>query len=433
MKVKCLICGFILSFCMVFLFPGARAGDSAAVITSLRELLELVDSRNPDLLAAREEAGAVSSRPGAVGGYPDPRLTFTHFIDNIETRLGPQKDILQLVQPVPFPGKLSTKREVAGYEGGILAEEARTAELKARSSAAGLFFALAAVDEVLRLIVDERRLLESIEELTRTRLETGRSYQHEVLKVDIEKSKLDEKSILYRRKRESLTARLDALIGAGPGESIRYEPGAVSTETPDVPLDALISASLDHPSLRSKKLTVKRQERMLALAKKDYLPDFTIATGYIWIGESPLDVPLSGKDAWTVSVGLRIPLWFGKVRSDVAEKRGWVRFSEAAYEASKAARISRIRDVYAGYVSDVEIVRLYERELIPKAIQSLESAREGYLSGSIDFLYILDAERVLLDLRIALTEKRTDAVRGLARLEEESGMALVLPDNSIRR
>jgi len=50
---------------------------------------------------------------------------------------------------------------------------------------------------------------------------------------------------------------------------------------------------------------------------------------------------------------------------------------------------------------------LLREQLIPKAQRSLEIARSAYLSGKTDFFNLLDAERSLLEFRLAEIDART--------------------------
>ena len=59
---------------------------------------------------------------------------------------------------------------------------------------------------------------------------------------------------------------------------------------------------------------------------------------------------------------------------------------------------------------------LLENQLIPKARQSLEIARAGYLSGTIDFFNLMDAERTLLNFELSEVEARTQREIVLADL-----------------
>jgi cobalt-zinc-cadmium efflux system outer membrane protein len=68
---------------------------------------------------------------------------------------------------------------------------------------------------------------------------------------------------------------------------------------------------------------------------------------------------------------------------------------------------------------------LLQSRLVPKARQSLELARAGYLSGTIDFFNLIDAERTLLRFELAAAEARTQ--RAVVRAELTGIIAGVAP------
>ncbi len=59
---------------------------------------------------------------------------------------------------------------------------------------------------------------------------------------------------------------------------------------------------------------------------------------------------------------------------------------------------------------------LLNDRLLPKARQSLEVARSGYASGKADFINLIDAQRTLLDFRLAEVEARIQRELALAEL-----------------
>ena len=67
---------------------------------------------------------------------------------------------------------------------------------------------------------------------------------------------------------------------------------------------------------------------------------------------------------------------------------------------------------------------LLERVLVIQAEQSLRSAESGYAAGSLSSLDLLDAERVLLDVRTGIERARADHAIALARLEGAIGAPL---------
>ena len=71
-----------------------------------------------------------------------------------------------------------------------------------------------------------------------------------------------------------------------------------------------------------------------------------------------------------------------------------------------------------------EQVQLFERVLLIQAEQSLRSAESGYAAGNLNSLDLLDAERVLLDVRTGIERARADHAIALARLEGAVGAPL---------
>ncbi len=65
----------------------------------------------------------------------------------------------------------------------------------------------------------------------------------------------------------------------------------------------------------------------------------------------------------------------------------------------------------------IEQVELYDNVLIVQASQSLRSAESAYASGTANALDLLDAERVLLQVRIAAERVRSDLDIAYAQLE----------------
>jgi len=403
---------------------GSVSGDSAL---TLEDLIRQALGSNPDLLALREERESARFHPSSASAYPFPKLTYTHFLESVETRLGPQKDILQLMQPVPFPGKLSLKNEIASFDIDISGEKIKQAELAVIRRVKEAYYTLAGNVEVLGLLEQESKILHNIREITRVRLESGRGYQHHLLGIEVELLRIREKKMEYKEKRKSAVSVLKGLLDMPAEDSLEVITHKEALPSAAVP-DSLFASAASNPGVRLMERLAEKERKKLDLARKGYLPDFTLGAGYIRIGEPSMDMPDSGRDAWNISVGMRLPLWFGSVRSEVAEERSMVRVMELRYRAERRDLVERIDLLRNRYRSAAEIAGLYRSELIPRAGQALQSAREGYLSGKIDYIEILDAQRQLISLKIKHAEKKAEAFINLAGLEEATGSRLI-PEN----
>jgi outer membrane protein TolC len=402
----------------------STAGAEGMRVPSLNDLLEIAMEANPEILAAREAVTAARYQSAASGGYPDPLFQYTHFVESIETRLGPQQDVFQIIQPIPFPGKLSLQKRVAAFDADLLEQRFYLLRLNVRRDIKTSYFTIASLDGILRALDELETVLQTFEELVGTRVESGYGNQQDILKAQVERIKLRERKLNTSRRRASQVAKLNSLLGRDPEHAIHVEPpdsipSLTQTES------ELRDIALQRPELRSNELMIERNDRALSLARKKYLPDFTLGARYITIGDPPMDIPDSGRDAWNVSIGVRIPLWFGKVRNEVKERESYARQLDRNLESSKQKTFAELSDLYNQYEVAVELLGLYENDLIPRAQQALESAKAGYMSGEVDFLYLLDSLRLLLELRITLSEKRADVEKMISEIEALVGRDLV--------
>ena len=69
-------------------------------------------------------------------------------------------------------------------------------------------------------------------------------------------------------------------------------------------------------------------------------------------------------------------------------------------------------------------VALYENTLLPQAQQALEAASIAYQAAKVDFLNLLDAQRMLLKFRLAKRQALRDHRQHIAQLEQAVGTAV---------
>ena len=58
---------------------------------TLSDLLDYVQKHNPALKAARARWNAARAAIGEVGAWPDPKVSYGYFLEEVETRVGPQE------------------------------------------------------------------------------------------------------------------------------------------------------------------------------------------------------------------------------------------------------------------------------------------------------------------------------------------------------
>jgi outer membrane protein TolC len=67
-------------------------------------------------------------------------------------------------------------------------------------------------------------------------------------------------------------------------------------------------------------------------------------------------------------------------------------------------------------------INLYRESLIPKANQSLEVNRQGYEAGNMEFINLIDAERMLLEFELSCERALADHLIARAELGRLTGI-----------
>ncbi|MBU4484287.1 TolC family protein [bacterium] len=248
--------------------------------------------------------------------------------------------------------------------------------------------------------------------------------QQDVIKAQVEITKLIEKLFILKESRNSLVARINAILNRSAdapfNRTENVEPQKMKT-----PLDELRElASSSRQELRAAHLSVTRAEDQKMLAKLNYVPDFTFGFDYILVSDGQTSMINDGEDALIGSVSMNVPIWFNKLNAEVKEKTALVAASQKNYENMRNDVRAEVDDIYFSILTYGDIIELHKTALIPQTEQAFEAARIGYESGSVDFLNWLDAERTVLHTRLSYYRAISDYQKSVASLERVVGQRL---------
>ena len=108
---------------------------------------------------------------------------------------------IKLSQNFPFPGKLAAKGEMAGQQAAWARSVADDAALQLTRKVKEGFFRLYYLDQALAVTDENLAVLASFVSLAKTRYEVGSGLQQDVLKAQIERSKLMDRLFNLRQQR----------------------------------------------------------------------------------------------------------------------------------------------------------------------------------------------------------------------------------------
>lgn len=408
--------------------PNKHHVDSAPSLGSdatLKDFLRVAALNNPGLEASFNEWKAALERIPQARSLPDPRFNYKFFIENIETRVGPQRQALGLSQMFPWFGKLEARASVA-------LEAARATQSRYEAKKLSLFYSVRRayseyyyLSRAIAVVRENRDLVKYLEGVARARFKAAAGGHPDVIRAQVELGKLDDRVRSLEDLRGALAARLNAVLNRQLDTPIPW-PKTIE-EIKDKLDRSRLTRLLRHsnPELRALHHLIAKEREAIQLARKDYYPDLTVGIDYIDTGKrSGVSVADNGQDAVAAGFSINIPINHEKYDAGV-------RAAMARFGAATKAMVDRENvlgaDLAAAiyhYDDAVRKIDLFRDTLVPKAKQSLKATEASFRTGQSSFIDLVDAERVLLEFQLAYERALTDGATRLAEIEMLTGGGL---------
>ena len=400
----------------------AAQAQEAAPGADLAALLTLAKAQNPDYASLRFEAQAATERITPAGALADPK--FRTELRDI-TKMGEQSPTLSpsdvgstrylLMQDIPWFGKRDLKRDIATFEaqGSHAKAQGVWSELvsKIKIAQAQRYF-LQRNTQLTQEIVD---LVQRLEKVAQSRYASGLAPQQDVIRAQIEQTKLKDELLGLERDSRQVNVRLNALL-ARPAAAPLAPPISQRALPPPEQLDA---AALEarmrahNPQLFAETSRLQAAEKTRELTYKNRYPDFTL-------GISPIQYQGAIKE-WELMVEINIPL-------QQASRRAQEREAEAMLSAAQSRQTAAANQLLADLsenLSALEAARRSEQlastQLLPQSELTFSAALAGYENGKVDFATLLDAQRQISQARQSQTRAQFEAQVRLAEIEKQLG------------
>ena len=293
----------------------------------LRDLVKTALKDSPELKEAEAAWKASLKKARVVSALPDPNLAATAFVESVETRVGPQEAVLIFTQKLPWFGKLSAAGQAALEEALEKAWTWRSLQRETVLQVKKTFYDLVYLFEALKITDEDISTLRRYEEIALTRYGTGKGIQQNVVKVQSETTRLNERRIVLLRQRDVARRRLARLVGSPLGR-VELDLGDQPLRDVDLRLEDLYGkVRKNREELQARLHAVRSSREGVRLAKKQYWPDFNLGFNYIVVGDRKDPAGLlnppedNGKDAIGVLASINLPIWYHKLRAGVDQAR----------------------------------------------------------------------------------------------------------------
>jgi outer membrane protein TolC len=281
-----------------------------------------------------------------------------------------------------------------------------------------LCFVLAAID----ITQQNKILIQQFIVITETKYSVGKGIQQDVLKAQVELSKIIDELIDLKRRKQTEKAKLNTLMSLLPQSPLSISHGIKKTEF-NYKIDELMEISEEHRPVL-KKIRVLKEKYLVAkqLAEREYYPNFNIGFRYGQRDDGPVR---DRADFVSAFVGINIPLWYKtKQKKKVAQESYKIAVIRQTYNHSRNQIYLGIKTLMDKEAKGDETLKLIQKGILPQARQSLESAMVGYSVDKVDFLTLLNNQLTLFKWEIKYHRELTSYEKNLAALENMVGKSL---------
>lgn len=362
--------------------------------TGLSNYLAFALLNQPKVEAAYFDWAAAVERITVERSLPDPQITFESDIAKLVMTVMPG-----FMQEFPGPGKLKAASRVASTASQAKYFAFESTVLQTALDLKRSYYTLHFLDEKIRINRQTLELLGNLDRMARVQNEVGKATLQDVYRAQIEQDQLATEIANQDDSRRPLLAQFKGALGLQYGQPDPPVPTQLETTPLNLNADEILATGLArNPRLKAMEADVRMAEAEIAMVAKSKVPDFNLGLMADVKANPTMFRPLAG---------MTLPIWRDKIAAQIAAAQAKKRAAEARLNAEQIMLAVDYAMKSYDYREVTRNLALLQNQLIPKARQSLEIARAGYLAGTIDFFNLIDAQRTLLNFELADVEART--------------------------
>ncbi|TXT22354.1 MAG: cation efflux system protein CusC [Planctomycetota bacterium] len=394
---------------------------------ALDELVAAVMARNPSLQAALAAWNAAANKYPQAVALDDPMFQSMYAPRSYSGDSNVQAShYFGVAQKFPWPGKREMRGNQANWEAVAASFDAGEAQLRITESARISFFDYFLNQRERELNAASREALSRFRDVARAKYEANQVTQQDVLQADVELAQFEQQQIELNQEQTVAIARINTLLHRRPDHPLPAPPRqlAIRDELPAV--EGLREWAVEHrPELQALSARVQAEQSAVALACKEFYPDFEVMGRYDRFWTDREQQP-------QVGLNMNIPLNQSKRHAAVQEALWRVHKMQADYNQAADTIRGEVQSAYARVRGSRRKIEVFESKILPAAQDNLRAAQSGYEAGTVDFLRLIEAQRQVLGLREKYQMAIADYHRRAAELSRAAGQDVLSVGESLR-
>jgi len=377
--------------------------------------------RNPGLKASHRKLAGTIEQYSQVTYLDTIMRQYSSFLRSMKLGVGPTIPMDALSKRFPFPGTLELKAAIVKHavEESRARYEATLRDLVTDVRVAYADYGFLA--SALGITKETISYLRQLEDTTRSKLSTGTAQKAHVIQTQVQISQLENELITLARQRDTVRARINALVDRPP-QGLLSEPQAPAMPAFPLAVKPLYKRALaQQPDVRAAEARAARMATMIELAEQAAYPD--LAPGLSAMED--VSFPTGGSQKERPPFGTKPKVkpdpWFGSKEAYLREARQAERAARDRVTAARDRTLFRMKDAYNKLDTAKRLFDLYTNVQIAQAEQAYRDSSSGYAADRVEFLNVVDALRQYLRFQLDADRALRDYHQDFARLESALG------------
>ena len=388
---------------------------------SLQQVIDLAFNEHPSVRVAKAQEAAAIANVTTAQSFLNPE---------VEVGAGPSRyrsgsnDTrnnwgLALAQPLEFSDVRKARREIAESNVNYVSLNTEINQVELRSKVKQGFYQVVQRQDGLRLMEEDRNLLQQIRERVKLRVDVGESPKYELIKADTEAlaAERDYQAALVRV--AEAKAFLQGLVGSSMPANYQVI-GELPLKQSLPPIESLREQVTQSPYLRQVRAASQTADAKLRLEQNLRNPGLTLKAG---VEQDP--------DLTSFRLGLAVPLpLWNQRQGQIAEAAANINQVQAQLSDRELALNRDLESSYQRYLIAKNQLNSFENGLLAQAESVLKVAESAYKYGERGILEYLDAQRTYRLVKKDYLTARFDYVVAMLEVERLLGTNLLQDKNN---
>ena len=389
--------------------------------SQLEEYIRIAIEENPELRSLHHLYEAEKERAREVGVLPDPELNIMYDFNPMMAESQLERFSVSAMQMFPWFGSLGTMRDAqrAAAEADRAQIDVRQLEILRDLQIA--WFDIAEVEQQIRIVNDQIELVRELETLVEIRYETGRAAQADILRIQMEEARLQNRIENLEDQLIPLKAGFNEFLNR-PADFVVETTEQIETQQvlySDDQIHQLVRA--ENPrfdGIESRSNALDQQQRVAQLSGR---PSFGLGLEVMGRDFGPMSMFPDARESFIGMATVRLPIFRSRSNSQQQQIISRKRALDSELLQTENRLSSEVESVLEELRKSERNIRLLDEELVPRAQQALDILSEEYTVDRARFDELLQIQRELLDLEIERIEAVVRQNKAVVRIESLIG------------